>query len=146
MAYTSAQPYFYGTGRRKKSVARVRLVPGTGKVTINGRTIDEYFGLETMKLIVNQPFGVTNTVGKFDIICTVKGGGFSGQAGAIRHGLSKALLASDEYTEVLRRSVEPFREIRMRKPAIIDNLPDIVSGMECDPAIVFDVIPIHSAC
>ncbi|MBR6769144.1 MAG: 30S ribosomal protein S9, partial [Clostridia bacterium] len=78
MTYTSAKPYFYGTGRRKKSVARVRLVPGTGNVTINGRTIDDYFGLETMKLIVNQPFGVTNTVGKFDIICTVMGGGFSG--------------------------------------------------------------------
>ncbi|MBQ4121868.1 MAG: 30S ribosomal protein S9, partial [Clostridia bacterium] len=95
MTYTSAKPYFYGTGRRKKSVARVRLVPGTGNVTINGRSIDDYFGLETMKLIVNQPFGVTNTVGKFDIICTVMGGGFSGQAGAIRHGVAKALLQSD---------------------------------------------------
>ena len=95
MTYTSAKPYFYGTGRRKKSVARVRLVPGTGNVTINGRSIDDYFGLETMKLVVNQPFGVTNTVGKFDIICTVMGGGFSGQAGAIRHGVAKALLQSD---------------------------------------------------
>ena len=94
--YTSAKPYFYGTGRRKSSVARVRLVPGTGVITINGKNIDEYFGLETLKLIVNQPFGVTATEGKFDIICTVKGGGLSGQAGAIRHGLSRALLQADE--------------------------------------------------
>ena len=94
--YTSAKPYFYGTGRRKKSVARVRIVPGTGVITINGRDIDDYFGLETLKLIVNQPFGVTDTVGKFDIIANVNGGGFSGQAGAIRHGLSRALVAADE--------------------------------------------------
>ena len=94
--YTSAKPYFYGTGRRKKSVARVRIVPGTGVITINGRDIDDYFGLETLKLIVNQPFGVTDTVGKYDIIANVNGGGFSGQAGAIRHGVSRALLAADE--------------------------------------------------
>ena len=94
--YTSAKPYFYGTGRRKKSVARVRIVPGTGVITINGRDIDDYFGLETLKLIVNQPFGVTDPVGKFDIIANVNGGGFSGQAGAIRHGVSRALLAADE--------------------------------------------------
>ena len=94
--YTSAKPYFYGTGRRKSSVARVRLYPGTGAITINGRDIDEYFGLETLKLIVNQPFGVTNTTGKFDIVASVKGGGFSGQAGAIRHGLSRALVLADE--------------------------------------------------
>ena len=94
--YTSAKPYFYGTGRRKKSVARVRIVPGTGVITINGRDIDDYFGHETLKLIVNQPFGVTETTGKFDIIATVTGGGFSGQAGAIRHGLSRALVAADE--------------------------------------------------
>ena len=80
--YTSAKPYFYGTGRRKKSVARVRLYPGSGVVTINGRDIDDYFGLETLKLIVNQPFGVTGTAGKFDIIANVNGGGLSGQAGA----------------------------------------------------------------
>ena len=73
--YTSAKPYFYGTGRRKKSVARVRIVPGTGVITINGRDIDDYFGLETLKLIVNQPFGVTETAGKFDVIVTVVGGG-----------------------------------------------------------------------
>ena len=90
--YTSAKPYFYGTGRRKKSVARVRIVPGTGVITVNGKSVDDYFGLETLKLIINQPFGVTSTEGKFDIIATVKGGGLSGQAGAIRHGLSRALL------------------------------------------------------
>ena len=94
--YTSAKPYFYGTGRRKKSVARVRIVPGTGVITINGRDIDDYFGLETLKLIVNQPFGVTGTEGKYDIIATVVGGGISGQAGAIRHGLARALVQSDE--------------------------------------------------
>ena len=94
--YTSAKPFFYGTGRRKKSVARVRIVPGTGVITINKRDIDDYFGLETLKLIVNQPFGVTGTEGKYDIIATVVGGGISGQAGAIRHGLARALVSSDE--------------------------------------------------
>ena len=94
--YTSAKPYFYGTGRRKKSVARVRVYPGTGAITINGRDIDEDFGLDTMKLIVNQPFEVTGNVGKFDIVANVTGGGFSGQAGAIRHGLSRALVLADE--------------------------------------------------
>ena len=93
--YTSAKPYFYGTGRRKKSVARVRLYPGSGEITINGRSIDDYFGLETLKLIVNQPFGVTGTQGKFDIVANVAGGGISGQAGAIRHGVARALLAAD---------------------------------------------------
>ena len=94
--YESAKPFFYGTGRRKKSVARVRLYPGTGSVTVNGKSLDEYFGLETMKLIINQPFDVTGTAGKFDIVCTVVGGGLSGQAGAIRHGLSRALVLADE--------------------------------------------------
>ena len=94
--YTSAKPYFYGTGRRKKSVARVRVYPGTGMITINGKDINEYFGLETMNLIVNQPFEVTGTAGKFDVGATVVGGGFSGQAGAIRHGLSRALVLADE--------------------------------------------------
>ena len=116
MTYTSAKPYFYGTGRRKKSVARVRLVPGTGKITINGRDIDNYFGLETMKLIVNQPFGVTNTVGKFDIICTVQGGGFSGQVGAIRHGVAKALLQSDaELRTALKKAGFLTRDPRMKE-------------------------------
>ena len=94
--YTSAKPYFYGTGRRKSSIARVRLYPGTGAITINGRDINEYFGLDTMNLIVNQPFEVTGNVGKYDIVANVTGGGFSGQAGAIRHGLARALVLADE--------------------------------------------------
>ena len=94
--YTSAKPYFYGTGRRKKSVARVRLYPGTGAITINGRDVDDYFGLETLKLIMNQPFDVTNNMGKFDVVANVVGGGISGQAGAIRHGIARALLVADE--------------------------------------------------
>ena len=93
--YTSAKPYFYGTGRRKSSVARVRLYPGTGAITINGRDVDDYFGLETLKLIVNQPFGVTETLGKFDVVANVNGGGISGQAGAIRHGITRALMVLD---------------------------------------------------
>ncbi len=114
--YTSAKPYFYGTGRRKKSIARVRIVPGTGVITINGRDIDEYFGLETLKLIVNQPFGVTETQGKFDIIATVQGGGFSGQAGAIRHGLSRALLQADEtYRPALKKAGFLTRDPRMKE-------------------------------
>ena len=94
--YESKQPYFYGTGRRKHSVARVRVYPGTGNITINGRNIDEYFGLETLKLITRQPLELTGTVEKFDLVCTVTGGGVTGQAGAIRHGLSRALLQYDE--------------------------------------------------
>lgn len=114
--YTSAKPYFYGTGRRKSSVARVRLYPGTGSIIINGRTIDEYFGLETMKLIINQPFEVTGTVGKFDIVASVRGGGFSGQAGAIRHGLARALLQADEtYRPVLKKAGFLTRDPRMKE-------------------------------
>ena len=114
--YTSKKPYHYGTGRRKSSVARVRLVPGTGVITINNRDIDEYFGLETLKLIVNQPFGVTNTVGKFDIICRVNGGGFSGQAGAIRHGVARALLQADEnYRAALKKAGLLTRDPRMKE-------------------------------
>lgn len=114
--YTSAKPYFYGTGRRKKSVARVRLYPGSGAVTINGRDIDDYFGLETLKLIVNQPFGVTDTVGKFDVVTTVKGGGFSGQAGAIRHGIARALTQADEnYKPALKRAGLLTRDPRMKE-------------------------------
>ena len=94
--YTSAKPYFYGTGRRKSSVARVRLYPGTGVITINGRDVDDYFGLETLKLIMNQPLDVTGNIGKFDIVANVRGGGLSGQAGAIRHGLARALVQADE--------------------------------------------------
>ena len=89
-------PYFYGTGRRKKSVARVRVYAGSGKITINNRDIDDYFGLETLKLIVRQPLALTGTADKFDIVCNVQGGGVTGQAGAIPHGLSRALLQYDE--------------------------------------------------
>ncbi|MBR0509674.1 MAG: 30S ribosomal protein S9 [Clostridia bacterium] len=89
-------PYFYGTGRRKKSIARVRVYPGTGKIVINDREIDDYFGLETLKLIVRQPLALTGLGEKFDVICRVQGGGVTGQAGAIRHGLSRALLQYDE--------------------------------------------------
>ena len=88
-------PFFYGTGRRKKSIARVRVYAGSGKITINDRDIDEYFGLETLKLLVRQPLDITDTNGKFDIVCRVAGGGVTGQAGAIRHGLSRALLQYD---------------------------------------------------
>ena len=90
------KPYFYGTGRRKNSVARVRVYNGTGKITINDRDIDDYFGLETLKLIVRQPLAVAGVEGKFAIVVRVAGGGVSGQAGAIRHGLSRALLVYDE--------------------------------------------------
>ena len=114
--YTSAKPSFYGTGRRKKSVARVRIVPGTGVITINKRDIDDYFGLETLKLIVNQPFGVTGTEGKFDIIATVNGGGISGQAGAIRHGAARALLlADDTFRAPLKKAGLLTRDPRMKE-------------------------------
>ena len=114
--YTSSKPYFYGTGRRKKSVARVRIVPGTGVITINKKDIDDYFGLETLKLIVNQPFGVTETAGKFDIIANVCGGGLSGQAGAIRHGLARALVQADEnYKPALKAAGFLTRDPRMKE-------------------------------
>ena len=114
--YTSAKPYFYGTGRRKKSVARVRVYPGNGQITINGKDIDEYFGLETLKLIINQPFGVTGTVGKFDIGANVNGGGISGQAGAIRHGVARALITADEnYRPALKAAGFLTRDPRMKE-------------------------------
>ena len=114
--YTSAKPYFYGTGRRKKSVARVRLYAGTGNITVNGRDVDDYFGLETLKLIINQPFGVTSTEGKFDVVCTAKGGGISGQAGAIRHGIARALLQADEtYRPALKKAGFLTRYPRMKE-------------------------------
>ncbi len=97
--YESKNPYFYGTGRKKHSVARVRLYQGTGRITVNGRDIDDYFGLETLKLIVRQPLNLLGLAEQFDIVCTVAGGGVSGQAGAIRHGLSRALL---QYNAELR--------------------------------------------
>ena len=114
--YTSAKPYFYGTGRRKSSVARVRLYPGTGAITINGRDVDDYFGLETLKLIVNQPFGVTETMGKFDVVANVNGGGISGQAGAIRHGIARALLlADDSFRGALKAAGLLTRDPRMKE-------------------------------
>ena len=107
---------FYGTGRRKSSVARVRLVPGNGKITINGRTIDEYFGLDTLKLIVRQPLELTKTTDKFDVIAKVEGGGFTGQAGAIRHGISRALLQADaDYRPVLKKAGFLTRDPRMKE-------------------------------
>ena len=114
--YTSAKPYFYGTGRRKSSVARVRLYPGSGRITINGRDVDDYFGLETLKLIMNQPFGVTNTAGKFDVVANVNGGGVSGQAGAIRHGIARALLLADEtFRPALKKAGFLTRDPRMKE-------------------------------
>ena len=110
------KPYFYGTGRRKSSVARVRILPGTGAITINGRDIDDYFGLETLKLIVRQPLEATETLGKFDLIAKLGGGGVSGQAGAIRHGLSRALLqVSDEYRPILKAAGFLTRDPRMKE-------------------------------
>ena len=103
VSYEAKLKSFYGTGRRKHSVARVRLYPGSGNVTINGRTIDDYFGLETLKLIVRQPLELTETAAQFDIVCTVAGGGVTGQAGAIRHGVARALL---QYNEELRVSLK----------------------------------------
>ena len=109
-------PYFYGTGRRKSSVARVRLYQGTGKITINDRDIDDYFGLETLKLIVRQPLALTETDEKFDIVCRVSGGGVTGQAGAIRHGISRALLQADaEYRPVLKKAGFLTRDPRMKE-------------------------------
>ena len=114
--YESKKTFYYGTGRRKHSVARVRVYEGTGKITINGRDIDDYFGLETLKLIVRQPFGVTNTTDKFDIVCTVAGGGVTGQAGAIRHGLSRALLQYDpEFRGALKKEGFLTRDPRMKE-------------------------------
>ena len=107
---------FYGTGRRKSSIARVRLVEGNGVITINGRNIDEYFGAETLKVIVRQPLTVTNTVGKYDVIVKVVGGGFTGQAGAIRHGISRALLeANGEFRPTLKANGFLTRDPRMKE-------------------------------
>jgi len=115
--YTSKKPYLYGTGRRKSSVARVHLFPGgTGAITINGRDIDDYFGLETLKYIVRQPLAATETAGKVDIDATVKGGGVTGQAGAIRHGISRALLLVDEsFRQTLKDAGFLTRDPRMKE-------------------------------
>ncbi|THF79175.1 30S ribosomal protein S9 [Cohnella fermenti] len=111
-----AQANYIGTGRRKHSVARVRLVPGEGQITINKRNIDEYFGLETLKLIVKQPLVLTETNGKYDIIVLANGGGMSGQAGAIRHGISRALLKADpELRSTLKRAGFLTRDPRMKE-------------------------------
>jgi len=115
--YQSKKPYLYGTGRRKSSVARVHLYPnGTGSITINGRDIEEYFGLETLKMVVRQPLVTTDTLGKVDIVATVKGGGVSGQAGALRHGVSRALLlAGEDYRPLLKKAGFLTRDPRMKE-------------------------------
>lgn len=107
---------YMGTGRRKESVARVRLLPGSGKIVINGKEMDDYFGLETLKLIVRQPFVATETDGRFDVIAKVEGGGFSGQAGAVRHGIARALLQADsELRSVLKKNGYLTRDPRMKE-------------------------------
>jgi small subunit ribosomal protein S9 len=107
---------YYGTGRRKSSVARVRLVPGNGEITINGRIIDEYFGLGTLKLIVRQPLELTNTLDRFNVVVKVAGGGYTGQAGAIRHGITKALLEADgDFRPVLKKAGFITRDPRMKE-------------------------------
>ena len=116
--YQSKKPYLYGTGRRKSSVARVHLFPnGTGSITVNGRSIDEYFGLDTLKMLVRQPLEATGNTGKMDVVATVTGGGVSGQAGAIRHGLSRALLQVNEeaYRPVLKKAGFLTRDPRMKE-------------------------------
>ena len=111
-----ASSKYYGTGRRKKSIARVYLVPGTGKVTINKRDMDQYFGLETLKLIVRQPLVLTETADKYDVLVNVHGGGFTGQAGAIRHGISRALLNVDaDYRPALKKAGFLTRDPRMKE-------------------------------
>ena len=116
VSYEAKLKSFYGTGRRKHSVARVRLYPGSGNVTINGRTIDEYFGLETLKLIVRQPLELTETAAQFDIVCTVAGGGVTGQAGAIRHGVARALLQfNEELRGTLKKAGFLTRDPRMKE-------------------------------
>ena len=111
-----ASTKYYGTGRRKKSIARVYLVPGTGKITINKRDIDSYFGLETLKLIVRQPLAATDTADKFDVLVNVHGGGTTGQAGAIRHGISRALIKADaDYRPVLKAAGFLTRDPRMKE-------------------------------
>ena len=111
-----AQVQYYGTGRRKTSTARVRLVPGEGRITINKRDIDDYFGLETLKLIVKQPLVLTDTLNKYDVIVIANGGGYSGQAGAIRHGIARALLKADpEFRPSLKRAGFLTRDPRMKE-------------------------------
>ena len=114
--YESKVKYYYGTGRRKSSVARVRLYPGTGKITINNRDIDDYFGLDTLKLVVRQPLALTENLEKFDIVCTVTGGGVTGQAGAIRHGVTRALMEFDaDLRPALKKAGFVTRDPRMKE-------------------------------
>ena len=115
--YQSKNPYMYGTGRRKSSVARVHLFEnGTGAITINGRDIDDYFGLETLKMVVRQPLNTTSTLGKVDIVATVEGGGVSGQAGALRHGISRALLqVNPDFRPILKKAGFLTRDPRMKE-------------------------------
>ena len=116
VSYEAKLKSFYGTGRRKHSVARVRLYPGSGNVTINGRSIDDYFGLDTLKLIVRQPLELTETGAQFDIVCTVAGGGVTGQAGAIRHGVARALLQFNaELRPALKKAGFLTRDPRMKE-------------------------------
>ena len=116
MAKKSEKINFQGTGRRKKSIARVVLTEGKGEITVNGKKLEEYFGTEILKVIVNQPFNVTNTAGKYDVVCKVVGGGFTGQAGAIRHGISRALLeANGEYRPALKANGFLTRDPRMKE-------------------------------
>ena len=114
---SSSKVYYYGTGRRKNAVAAVRLVPGNGKITINSKDIDEYFGLDTLKLLVRQPLALTETEDKFDVIVKAIGGGISGQAGAIRHGIARALVEADEdnYKSVLKAAGFLTRDARMKE-------------------------------
>ena len=115
--YQSKKPYLYGTGRRKSSVARVHLFPnGTGSITVNGRSIDEYFGLDTLKMLVRQPLEATGNTGKMDVVATVTGGGVSGQAGALRHGIARALLQmNEEYRPALKSAGFLTRDPRMKE-------------------------------
>ena len=114
---STSKVYYYGTGRRKNAVAAVRLVPGSGKITINSKDIDEYFGLDTLKLLVRQPLAATETEDKFDVIVKAVGGGISGQAGAIRHGIARALVEADEdnYKSVLKAAGFLTRDARMKE-------------------------------
>ena len=116
MAKKAEKTFFYGTGRRKKSIARVRLLNGKGKITINGKDLDEYFGVETLKVIVKQPLVSTNTLDKYDVVAKVTGGGISGQAGAVRHGISRALLeANSEFRPALKSAGFLTRDARMKE-------------------------------
>ena len=122
MAKKSENIVFQGTGRRKESIARVRLTAGKGNIVVNGRSLDEYFGTEILKVIVNQPFAVTNTVGKYDVIVKVVGGGYTGQAGAIRHGIARALNeANSEFRPILKANGFLTRDPRMKGSGIEPN-------------------------